>query len=171
MQKSCLIRKIIAIFAVRKRSRTGRSVLERCSSGLRGTPGKRVNSKRVSRVRISVSPQNAARNVPYGIFSKSHLRKLSHFYILFTLFSFWRGKCLFLRACFVGRLMRHIRQVSLSLSPLYLGIDDILIFPGDGELDVVNIENIYIDSGYRRLVDKVRTVYPDKIRTKNRLPL
>ena len=31
--------------------------LERCSSGLRGTPGKRVYSKRVSRVRISVSPQ------------------------------------------------------------------------------------------------------------------
>ena len=30
---------------------------ERCSSGLRGTPGKRVYSKRVSRVRISVSPQ------------------------------------------------------------------------------------------------------------------
>ena len=30
---------------------------ERCSSGLRGTPGKRVYAKSVSRVRISVSPQ------------------------------------------------------------------------------------------------------------------
>ena len=34
-----------------------RAVLERCSSGLRGTPGKRVYSKRVSGVRISFSPQ------------------------------------------------------------------------------------------------------------------
>ena len=31
-------------------------LLERCSSGLRGTPGKRVYPKRVSRVRISVFP-------------------------------------------------------------------------------------------------------------------
>ena len=31
--------------------------LERCSSGLRGTPGKRVYAKSVSRVRISVSPE------------------------------------------------------------------------------------------------------------------
>ena len=33
-------------------------VKERCSSGLRGTPGKRVYPKRVSRVRIPNSPQN-----------------------------------------------------------------------------------------------------------------
>ena len=33
-------------------------VKERCSSGLRGTPGKRVYPKRVSRVRIPISPQN-----------------------------------------------------------------------------------------------------------------
>ena len=32
--------------------------LERCSSGLRGTPGKRVYAKSVSRVRIPISPQN-----------------------------------------------------------------------------------------------------------------
>ena len=32
-------------------------VKERCSSGLRGTPGKRVYPKRVSRVRIPISPQ------------------------------------------------------------------------------------------------------------------
>ena len=31
--------------------------LERCSSGLRGTPGKRVYAKSVSRVRIPFSPQ------------------------------------------------------------------------------------------------------------------
>ena len=39
-----------------------RAVLERCSSGLRGTPGKRVYSKRVSGVRISFSPQNEKEN-------------------------------------------------------------------------------------------------------------
>ena len=33
-------------------------LLERCSSGLRGTPGKRVYPKRVSGVRISLSPQS-----------------------------------------------------------------------------------------------------------------
>ena len=37
-----------------------RAVLERCSSGLRGTPGKRVYSKRVSGVRISFSPLKSA---------------------------------------------------------------------------------------------------------------
>ena len=31
-------------------------ILERCSSGLRGTPGKRVYDKIVSRVRIPISP-------------------------------------------------------------------------------------------------------------------
>ena len=39
-----------------------RAVLERCSSGLRGTPGKRVYSKRVSGVRISFSPQTEKEN-------------------------------------------------------------------------------------------------------------
>ena len=39
-----------------------RAVLERCSSGLRGTPGKRVYSKRVSGVRISFSPQMIKEN-------------------------------------------------------------------------------------------------------------
>lgn len=39
-----------------------RAVLERCSSGLRGTPGKRVYSKRVSGVRISFSPQTEKGN-------------------------------------------------------------------------------------------------------------
>lgn len=39
-----------------------RAVLERCSSGLRGTPGKRVYSKRVSGVRISFSPQTGKEN-------------------------------------------------------------------------------------------------------------
>ena len=38
------------------------AVLERCSSGLRGTPGKRVYSKRVSGVRISFSPQTGKEN-------------------------------------------------------------------------------------------------------------
>ncbi len=38
------------------------AVLERCSSGLRGTPGKRVYSKRVSGVRISFSPQTEKEN-------------------------------------------------------------------------------------------------------------
>ena len=38
-------------------SRFTGEALERCSSGLRGTPGKRVYPKRVSRVRIPVSPQ------------------------------------------------------------------------------------------------------------------
>ncbi len=38
------------------------AVLERCSSGLRGTPGKRVYSKRVSGVRISFSPQTENEN-------------------------------------------------------------------------------------------------------------
>ena len=33
------------------------SDLERCSSGLRGTPGKRVNGETVSGVRIHLSPQ------------------------------------------------------------------------------------------------------------------
>ena len=33
--------------------------LERCSSGLRGTPGKRVYAKSVSRVRIPFSPQES----------------------------------------------------------------------------------------------------------------
>ena len=36
--------------------------MERCSSGLRGTPGKRVYSKRVSGVRISFSPQTEKEN-------------------------------------------------------------------------------------------------------------
>ena len=36
--------------------------MERCSSGLRGTPGKRVYSKRVSGVRISFSPQMIKEN-------------------------------------------------------------------------------------------------------------
>lgn len=36
--------------------------MERCSSGLRGTPGKRVYSKRVSGVRISFSPQTGKEN-------------------------------------------------------------------------------------------------------------
>ena len=39
-----------------------RAILERCSSGLRGTPGKRVYSKRVSGVRISFSPQTEKEN-------------------------------------------------------------------------------------------------------------
>lgn len=39
-----------------------RAVLERCSSGLRGTPGKRVYSKRVSGVRISFSPLTEKEN-------------------------------------------------------------------------------------------------------------
>lgn len=38
------------------------AVLERCSSGLRGTPGKRVYSKRVSGVRISFSPLTEKEN-------------------------------------------------------------------------------------------------------------
>ncbi len=38
------------------------SDLERCSSGLRGTPGKRVNGKTVSGVRIPLSPQKSNRN-------------------------------------------------------------------------------------------------------------
>ena len=44
-------------------------ILERCSSGLRGTPGKRVYFKRVSGVRISFSPQqNEAQRNALGFF-------------------------------------------------------------------------------------------------------
>ena len=47
--------------------------LERCSSGLRGTPGKRVYDKIVSRVRIPISPQeNPGPRGPGFFFGKTH---------------------------------------------------------------------------------------------------
>ena len=42
-------------------------IQERCSSGLRGTPGKRVYDKIVSRVRIPISPQRKKRLHSFGM--------------------------------------------------------------------------------------------------------
>ena len=52
--------------------------LERCSSGLRGTPGKRVYDKIVSRVRIPISPQSVYTTKSYLGFESRSLRQILH---------------------------------------------------------------------------------------------
>ena len=49
-------------------------IQERCSSGLRGTPGKRVYDKIVSRVRIPISPQRKNGCIPLECGFFLHLR-------------------------------------------------------------------------------------------------
>ena len=54
-------------------------VKERCSSGLRGTPGKRVYPKRVSRVRIPISPQTIeAQRIALGFLDFIPLKACFH---------------------------------------------------------------------------------------------
>ena len=53
-------------------------ILERCSSGLRGTPGKRVYDKIVSRVRIPISPHQVAGRISDWLFVSSHLKAGFH---------------------------------------------------------------------------------------------
>ena len=53
-------------------------ILERCSSGLRGTPGKRVYDKIVSRVRIPISPHQVAGRISDWLFVSGPLKACFH---------------------------------------------------------------------------------------------
>ena len=54
------------------------SIQERCSSGLRGTPGKRVYDKIVSRVRIPISPHQVAGRISDWLFVSGPLKACFH---------------------------------------------------------------------------------------------
>jgi hypothetical protein len=49
--------------------------------------------------------------------------------------------------------------------------DRILVFPGNGQFDVIDVQEIYIDPGNCGPVHKERTMDPDEMGSKEGLPL